>query len=209
MTQLTSAQVNWDLLLDTRLLHLTGITPALSPACRAVVAEAVARAVQARIPISFDVNYRQKLWEAETAAAALAPLVQQADIIFCGRSDAQRLFGCIGEAENALRQLAEQMATRAAQVVVMSVGSAGVLAWRNGEILQVDALPVTIVDRLGAGDALAAGVLHGWLDGDLPRGLATGAVTAALALAQHGDMVVTTPQEVESLLANAAGMIVR
>jgi 2-dehydro-3-deoxygluconokinase len=84
-----------------------------------------------------------------------------------------------------------------------------VLAWRNGEILQVDALPVTIVDRLGAGDALAAGVLHGWLDGDLPRGLATGAVTAALALAQHGDMVVTTPQEVESLLANAAGMIVR
>jgi 2-dehydro-3-deoxygluconokinase len=209
MTEWQGEQVNWARLLDTRLLHLTGITPALSPSCRAVVLEAVERAVGAGVPVSFDVNYRQKLWDEQTAAATLAPLLRQADVIFCGRGDSRRLFGCTGEAADALRQLAEQFTTRTAQVVVMSVGSAGALAWRDGEVLQVDAVPVTIVDRLGAGDALAAGVLHGWLDGDLARGLRTGTVLAALALSQHGDMVVTTPEELESLLSAPAGVIVR
>jgi 2-dehydro-3-deoxygluconokinase len=209
MTEWRSEQVNWELLLDTRLLHLTGITPALSPSCRAIVVEAVARAAAAGVPISFDVNYRQKLWDEQTAAATLAPLLREAAVIFCGRSDAQRLFGCTGEAQEGLRGLAAQFAMRPGQVVVMSAGSAGVLAWRDGEILQVDAVPVTIIDRLGAGDALAAGVLHGWLDGDLLAGLRTGVVTAALALAQHGDMVITTPQEVTGLLAAASDMIVR
>lgn len=91
----------------------------------------------------------------------------------------------------------------------MSIGSAGALAWHKGEMLRVDAVPTVIVDRLGAGDALAAGVLHGWLDGDLAHGLRTGVLLAALALAQHGDMVVTTPEEVAALLGAAAGIIVR
>jgi 2-dehydro-3-deoxygluconokinase len=71
-------------------------------------------------------------------------------------------------------------------------------------VLQVDAVPVAIIDRLGAGDALAAGVIDGWLDGDLHRGLRTGVLLAGMALAQHGDMVVTTAEEVASLL-NAGG----
>ena len=90
----------------------------------------------------------------------------------------------------------------------MSVGTAGALAWHGGQVLQVDAVPVAIVDRLGAGDALAAGVLHGWLDGDLDRGLRTGVLLAGLALAQNGDMVVTTRREVESLLSAAAGSVI-
>lgn len=209
MAGLTLAEVNWEELLNTRLLHLTGITPALSPSCHAIVVAAVERARQAGVPISFDVNYRQKLWDAESAAAALAPLLRQADVVFCGYGDAQRLFGCTGDPASALRQLAEGTLTAGAQAVVMSVGSQGALAWRKGALLQVDAAPVVVVDRLGAGDALAAGVLHGWLDGDLLRGLRTGVVLAALALSQHGDMVITTPQEVASLLASAAGTIVR
>ena len=209
MTAFSNDQVDWERLLSTRLLHLTGITPALSPSCHAVVVEAMQRARQAGVSISFDVNYRQKLWDAETAAATLAPLVRQADIVFCGHGDAQRLFGCTGDASAALCQLAEQPLTSGAQIVVMSIGSAGALCWRNGQLLQVDAVPAVIVDRLGAGDALAAGVLDGWLDGDLARGLATGVLLAALALAQHGDMVVTTRHEVLSLLNTTAAMIVR
>jgi len=209
MAEFRSEQVDWLRLLDTRLLHLTGITPALSPSCRAVVETAVERARAAGVAISFDVNFRQKLWDAETAAAALAPLLRQSTVVFCGHGDAQRLFGCAGDPTAALRQLAEQPLTAGAQVVVMSIGAAGALAWHKGEVLHVDAVPTAIVDRLGAGDALAAGVLHGWLDGDLPRGLRVGVVLAALALAQHGDMVLTTPEEVAALLESAGGMIVR
>lgn len=207
LTRMTGEQVAWDRLLDTRLLHLTGITPALSPACHKIVEEAVRRAGAAGAPVSFDVNYRQKLWDAETAARTLTPLLRQSAIVFCGHADSQRLFGCGSEPSAAVVQLAEQI--ERAQVVVMSAGAAGAYAWHAGRVLHVDALPVTIIDRLGAGDALAAGVLHGWLDGDLPRGLRTGVVLAALALTQHGDTVVTTAQEVKSLLANTTDTIVR
>ena len=206
-TQLTPATVAWDTLLASRLLHLTGITPALSAGCRSIVGEAVRRAKDAGLAVSFDVNYRQKLWSAAEATAALTPLLHQVDLLFCGHGDAQRIFHCAGDPPSALRQLAEQTS---AQVVVMSVGAAGALAWRGGEVLQVDAVPVAIVDRLGAGDALAAGVIDGWLDGDLARGLRTGVLLAGMALAQHGDIVITTRQEVESLLAAArSSMIVR
>jgi 2-dehydro-3-deoxygluconokinase len=204
-TQMSATSVKWEELLDTRLLHLTGITPALSAGCKTAVAEAVARAKEARVPVSFDVNYRQKLWTVTEAAEVLTPLVQQADLLFCGHGDAQRLFGCPPDPAAALRALSEQSG---AQVVVMSVGSAGALALWEGQVHQVDAVPATIVDRLGAGDALAAGVLHGWLDGDLANGLRTGVVLAGLALAQHGDIVVTTPQEVEALLATAGGSLI-
>ncbi len=203
--QLTPATVAWDTLLAARLLHLTGITPALSAGCRSIVREAVARAKDAGLAVSFDVNYRQKLWSAAEASAALTPLLHQVDLLFCGHGDAQRIFHCAGDPPSALRQLAEQTS---AQIVVMSIGAAGALAWRGGEVLQVDAVPVVIVDRLGAGDALAAGVIDGWLEGDLERGLRTGVLLAGMALAQHGDIVVTTRQEVEALLSAAGTSII-
>jgi 2-dehydro-3-deoxygluconokinase len=203
--QLAPADVAWDTLLDARLLHLTGITPALSPGCREIVQEALTRAKASGVALSFDVNYRQKLWRAEEATAALTPILREVDILFCGHGDAQRLFHCAGDPPSALRQLAEQTS---AGVVVMSIGSAGALAWHGGQVLQVDAVPVAIVDRLGAGDALAAGVLDGWLAGDLDRGLRTGVLLAGLALAQHGDMVVTTRQEVDALLSAAGSSVI-
>ena len=199
--RLRPEQVHWAQLLDTRLLHLTGITPALSPNCQAVVSEAMVRARTAGIPISFDVNYRQKLWQPEQAAAILLPLLEGIDLLFCAHGDAVRLFGCSTAPETALRDLA---ARTQAQDVVMSMGDAGVLAWDGA---QMDQAPPSrrVVDRLGAGDALAAGVIHGWLDGDLAAGLRYGVALAALALSQHGDMVVTTPGELLQLTAAPAG----
>ena len=196
--QLGPDGVGWDALLATRLLHLTGITPALSPSCRALTAEAIARARAAHVPISFDVNYREKLWPPAEAAAALRPLIAGVDLLFCGQGDAQRVFGCTGAPQAVLGQLLE---LSGAHTVVMSIGDGGVLATAEGGVFAADAVPVSIVDRLGAGDALAAGVIDGWLDGDLAGGLRRGVVLAALALSQHGDMVVTTGSEMEALLA--------
>ena len=89
-------QVDWDYLLDTRLVHLTGITPALSPSCHALVTEVVERARAAGVAISFDINFRRKLWSEGEAAAALTPLIQGIDLLFCGQSDACQLFDCTG-----------------------------------------------------------------------------------------------------------------
>ncbi len=196
--RMTLQDLNWDDLLDTRLLHITGITPALSPACMTITQTALQRAREKGVPISFDVNYRAKLWSAETAGASLAPLIQGVDLLFCKEADARRLFGCSGTSEAVLRQLA---ATSRASAVIMTAGEDGARVWDGAQVLHEPAVPAVVVDRLGAGDALAAGIIHGWLDGDLATGLRYGVTLAALALAQHGDMVITTPAELESLVS--------
>lgn len=195
--RLQPAQVHWDLLLDTRLLHLTGITPALSANNAEIIHQAIARAHAKGIAISFDVNYRSKLWDAARAAVTLRPLIAGVDLLFCGQADAEHLFGCGGDARDRIRQLAEQSG---AQVVVMSIGDGGVLAWDGVTMHHEPAAAVQMIDRLGAGDALAAGVIHGWLAGDVAAGLRYGSILAALALSQHGDMVITTRQELDELV---------
>ncbi len=204
--RLTPDEVDWDILLDARLLHLTGITPALSPSCLELTATAVAKARAAGVPISFDINYRGKLWDECTAAAVLIDLARGCDLLFCSLADARRVFGLEAGPEMAVRKLAERLQ---ADRVVVSVGDQGVVGWENGVILRQAALPAQVIDRIGAGDALAAGVIHGWLDGDFARGLQVGAALAALAVSQHGDLVATTPEEVGKLLAAAGREIAR
>jgi 2-dehydro-3-deoxygluconokinase len=206
ITTLRPDQIDWDYLLDTRLLHLTGITPPLSPGCQAIVAEAIHRAGQKGVPVSFDVNYRSKLWPAEQAAAALLPLIQGVRLLFCSRRDAKTLFDCTGSPESVVEQLAAQ--TKAGHII-LTLAEEGVLGWDGSHFYRQPARPVQIVDRIGAGDALAAGVLHGWLAGDFAAGLDYGVTMAALALSQHGDMVVTTRQELEALAAEGRPEMVR
>ena len=212
VAQLTSDQVDWSRLLDTRLLHLTGITPALSQSCRLIVTEAMRRARAAGVPVSFDINFRARLWPEGEAASILGPLVEGAALLFCSQTDARRLFGIAGEPEQVAGALAGRFG---ADCVVVSAAAAGVIVWEVGAtgqsplLLRQPAYPVVTVDRLGAGDALAAGVIHGWLDGDLATGLRYGALLAALALTQHGDMVVTNQGELDALLAEGGGGISR
>lgn len=204
--QLEPDDMPWDLLMDTRHFHVSGITPALSPAGLAATQRALREARARGVTISFDINYRAKMWSPAQARQALLPLLPGIDLLFCGQGDADAVFGCQGPPAAALRQLA---ALAQVGAVVMSAGDSGIRAWQQGEELQQDAQPVTIVDRLGAGDAMAAGVLHGFLDGDLAGGLRYGSLLAALALTQHGDMLVATQAEIESLLRTGGGGLAR
>ncbi len=204
--RLQPEQVNWDLLLDTRLLHLTGITPAVSQSCRKVTQEAIKRAKAAGVTLSFDINYRGKLWSPAEAEATLLPMVEGIDLLFCGKGDAATVFNCTGEPEEVIHKL--QAKTRAQRLVV-SFGDTGALLWDGKEIHRAPAPQTGMIDRLGAGDALASGVLHGWLDGDLALGLRYGTMLAAMKLSQYGDMVVTTPEELASLMESAGSGIRR
>jgi len=195
-TQWDKKEIEWDLLLDTRLIHLTGITPPLSSSCREVVFEAVKRAKDRGVPVSFDVNYRQKLWPEAEAAAALLPLIQNVEILFCSQADAARLFHCTGSMQEIAQGMLELSKARHA---VVTFADQGALLWNGKEWEHEPARPTNIIDRLGAGDALAAGVIHGWLDGDLSAGLRYGVTLSALALSQYGDMVVTNKAELLAL----------
>jgi 2-dehydro-3-deoxygluconokinase len=191
-TQIEVDETNWDLLLDTRLLHLTGITPALSASCLDTVIEAIQRAKEANVPVSFDINYRQKLWSEADAAQTLLPLIQGVELLFCSQADAARLFHCTGSMQEVAQRVQE---LSKAKHVLLTFADQGALLWNGKEWQHELAHPTRIVDRLGAGDALAAGVIHGWLDRGLSAGLRYGVTLAALALTQLGDMVITNKAE--------------
>jgi 2-dehydro-3-deoxygluconokinase len=199
-------EVNWDYLLDTRLLHLTGITPALGEGCRRLVAEAIRRARAEGVTVSFDVNYRSLLWSEREAAEALRPLLRDVDLLLCGREDARRLFGFEGDAREVLGKM---RSLTGAHQLVLTLGGDGAAALDAGRLLRRKAVPVETKDRFGAGDAFAAGVIDGVLDGSLEEGLARGAALGALALSQAGDMLVAEREEMEAVLNCPWGGILR
>lgn len=190
-------QVPWEFLLDTRMLHITGITPGLSPSCLAVTAEACERAMHAGVTFSMDVNYRAKLWPPAAAAEALLPLLRKAGLVICGEADAATLFDLRGEPEHVLREL--QKLTECPSVV-LTIGERGALALADGKTLSQSAIPATVVDRIGAGDAFSAGVLCGLLEGSLETGLRYGAAMSAHKLTTFGDMLWATRAEILDLL---------
>ena len=197
--RLTVDDVDWDKLLDTSLLHLTGLTAALSPSVLEVLQEATRRAAAAGVPVSFDVNYRTHLWEPKVAAPVLRPFVEQAEIVFCRRDDVRLLLDGPEDLEGCLRRVAE---VSNASSIVTSCGPEGAMALIDGEIRTEAALPVTILDRLGAGDGLAAGFIHSWLRGNKDDALKYGVAVAALALSQYGEQIITSNDELESLLSD-------
>jgi 2-dehydro-3-deoxygluconokinase len=195
-TNLSAQEIDWDYLTDTRILHLSGLTVPLSPHLTEIVAEAIRLSKSRSIQVSFDVNYRRRIWSPEQARDILQPIIEQVDILFCGRTDAFSVFGVEGDPEMIARRLGE---LSGAQYIITSLSADGLIGWDRDQLLRQPACKVQVIDRIGAGDAMVAGVLHGLLQGDFAAGLRYGAVTAGLALSQYGDQVVTTREEVEEL----------
>ena len=196
ITLLQPGDIDWDVIMNSRLIHLTGITPALSDSCCEIIAEALRVAKLRRIPVSFDINYRQKLWSETKARDTLLTMMQNVEILFCSQLDAMRIFGCKWEVQDVANSMLELSHARN---VVITLGGHGAMLWDGKTWHFEPARPTKVFDRLGAGDALAAGVIHGWLDGSINEGLRYGMILAALALSQFGDMVVTTKAELVAL----------
>ncbi|RYE04340.1 MAG: sugar kinase [Sphingomonadales bacterium] len=192
----TRAANSWDwdrALAGATRLHLSGITPALG-ANSAAAAIAAAEAAAARgVPVSFDGNYRAKLWEAwdSDPKAVLTALIGHADILFGNHRDISLLLGKTfsGDGSDRRREAAEAafaafpklqvIASTARHVVdADSHRVAARVDLRNGGHQTDEVTIAGIVDRIGAGDAFAAGVLHGLSQG----GDAVAAANAGLAL---------------------------
>ncbi|MFG3248676.1 sugar kinase [Streptomyces sp. NPDC048187] len=165
------------------LLHLTGVTPALSPSCRALVERALHTPPARRAhTVSFDVNHRPALWPPDTAPSVLRDLADRADIVFVGLDEAQELWGeHLTEAD--VRRLLS-----GPRVLVVKDGGRGATAFTERAVCTVPALATEVVEPVGAGDAFAAGFLAGlWSGTDLTRALRLGHLTAASALKVVGD----------------------
>jgi 2-dehydro-3-deoxygluconokinase len=201
VAQLDPQRVDAGVVRAARAIQMTGITPALSPSCAAICAALADAASAASVPLIFDVNYRARLWTPEQARAGLAPLLRQTTLLFCGAGDAATIWGLVGEPEHVARKLLD---LSAAQLVVLTLAEAGALAVaRGGGSWRQPAVPVTVVDPVGAGDAFAAGFLHCWLDtpSDVVGALRSGAALAALKITMPGDLALITAEELDEALA--------
>ncbi len=201
------------------LLHLSGITPALGPkSARAALAAAEA-AQAAGVPVSFDGNYRAQLWDAwdSDPRGVLNELVGSATVLFGNHRDISLLLGrdFSGEGAERRREAAEAafaafpslelIASTARHVVDADHHRIAARVDLRGAEHQTAQVDVTgIVDRIGTGDAFAAGVLDQWLRGGDVRAMAeTAQALAALKHSLPGDMPIFSRADVEAFLGGA------
>jgi 2-dehydro-3-deoxygluconokinase len=181
------------------IVHVTGITPALSDSARAAVFQAVETARSAGVPVSVDVNYRAKLWSRFDAAPVLRDLVSRADLVFAGPAEAALFVDATAPLDG--------LAALGPSEVIVKDGPKGCTALIDGERFALPALPVQVVDPVGAGDAFVAGYLTERLAGLAPQARLRTAIAA-------GAFSVTVPGDCEGLprraeLASASDDITR
>ncbi len=162
-SQLSVAHLNTDYALRARHVHTTGITPALSPAARELVAHAMLTLRAAGRSVSFDPNLRPSLWpDTATMRDTLNDLARHADWVLPGIAEGQLLTG-----QNTPADIAAWYLDRGAKAVVIKQGAEGAyFRTASGEHGQVPGVPVpVVVDTVGAGDAFAVGIISAQLEG--------------------------------------------
>jgi len=171
---------------EVRVVHLSGITPALSPGCAALVDAAVQRVDGSRAVLSFDVNYRPALWGVAEASTALAAIAARAGIVFVGLDEARTLWGTDTPAQ--VREMLPDP-----PILVVKDGDVGATEYAGTRETFVPAIPTEVVEEVGAGDAFAGGYLHAYLIGAGSEDrLRAGHERAVLVLGSTGDFLPET-----------------
>ena len=176
-------RIDWS---AVRTVHLSGITPALSESCRALVNTAIDAAHANGVTVSFDVNLRSSLWSSDDeAAVVLLDIARRSDVVLVGRDEAEMLWGpATADDVRALFPATAHLVVKDADVEAVEFSEAG-------RIVE-PAHRIEVVEPVGAGDAFAAGWLSGLLLGeDSAARLRGGHSRAASALASTKDVPMT------------------
>jgi 2-dehydro-3-deoxygluconokinase len=182
-SRIAPADVEQQLIAHASLLHVTGITAALSEQAAETLRYAIGAARAAGVRVSFDLNYRSNLWSPEGAGNFYRSIIPLADIVFAGDDEAAI---AVGDAEP--QELARRLAALGPKQAVIKLGPHGALALVDGEFYREQAVPVDAVDTVGAGDAFVAGYLAEFVGGNSPASrLRTAAATGAFACLVPGD----------------------
>ncbi|MES9604838.1 PfkB family carbohydrate kinase [Actinomadura sp. NPDC000929] len=182
-SRLRPSDVPHDLIRAARVLHVTGITAAISDTARQALDDAVETARNAGVPVSLDLNYRSALWTPAEAGERLHPLVKRADLVFATEQEA-RLVVSGGDPA----ALATALAALGPRDVLVKRGAAGAVAFCEGRLHVQPAHRVPVVDPVGAGDAFAAGYLAEFVRGlPVAARLATATAAGAYAVTVRGD----------------------
>jgi 2-dehydro-3-deoxygluconokinase len=229
MSRVQPGAIDWSrALAGARWFHTSGITPALGDSAAAATAEALAAAKAGGLTVSYDLNYRGKLWSPERARHIQEPLMRHVDVLITTEEDTRVVFGIGGgraddtyttvDADSygrVARALHERFGFKAVAVtlrenprVLLNTWSA--IVYAGGATFQAPRYEVEIVDRIGAGDAFSAGLIYGALrTGDWDAAVRYGTALSALKHSTPGDFSASTREEVEQLLKGASLRVAR
>jgi 2-dehydro-3-deoxygluconokinase len=209
-------EVDWKRILSkAKLFHVSGITPALSASAAETTAVAMKAAKEAGCLVSYDLNYRKKLWSPAEAKSCQAPLMKLVDILTTTEEDTGVVFGI---REDSYQKVAESLASAFGIKAVAITLREDLSVWKNnwtaiayadGKIYSDRTYTVEIVDRVGAGDSFTAGFIYGYLTGNAGKGVKYGNALAALKHTMPGDFNWSTLDEVEAQIKGAGLRISR
>jgi 2-dehydro-3-deoxygluconokinase len=183
-SRLNAVDIDPDLIRQATLLHVTGITPALSESAAEATFEAIRIAKDAGVTVSFDLNFRGKLWTKEQAGEVYRRIIADADLVFAGDDEAAI---AVGAAETPI-ELAHRIVDLGAGEAIVKLGAKGAVALAGGVEHSRDAIKITAVDTVGAGDGFVAGYLAEYLLGeDVETRLTTAVTVGAYACLSSGD----------------------
>ncbi len=215
--QLRPDEIDWDAVLTGKdWFHFSGTAPALGCEVVEVLTAALAAARRLGVAVSCDCNYRSKLWCKEDAGRALASLLPQCNVVVCGKDDPEGLFGLAPHRRGLSRPEREKHTAELLRqhfdldcvaMTFRQASSASLNGW-SALLCQADGCcrsqhyKIQIVDRVGGGDAFAAGLIFALLS-DYPPQRAIDFATAAACLKHSvpGDFNLVSREEVEQLLA--------
>ena len=223
ISRIAPGAVDWSsVFAGARWFHVSGITPALSESAARVTGEALAAAKRAGLTVSYDLNYRSKLWDAKKARSVQEPLMQHVDVLITTEEDTRVVFGIGAETADdyqrvdaeTYQRIAAELAKRfdlAAVAVTLRenprvlLNSWSAIVVAGGAAHCAPRYEVEVIDRIGAGDAFSAGLIVSRLENrswdDAVR------FATALSALKHsipGDFCLATRGEVEELLRGAS-----
>ena len=222
ISSLDPSALDWDALLDgATAFHTTGITLALSDNAAKAAADGMKAAKAKGLTVSFDPNYRAKLWSEEKASAVLTPLMDYVTLLFAAPGDAKKLFGVTPSTQAEGIESATEVAIKlsekfpSAQTVAMQLRSSESasgggwtgLVYRSGETAIARSYTLdNTVDRIGTGDAFAAGLLFRLLSGGtLQEAVEMATAAGCLKHLVNGDFLLASLAEVEELAGGGHG----
>ena len=224
-------EINWEKVFEgAKWFHTSGITPALSDSAAAVTLEALKAAKRAGATVSYDLNYRGKLWTPDKAQAIQEPMMEYVDVLMTTEEDTKVVFKITasGDADDksfaqvssetykdVARRLQEKFKFKAVAITLRE----NPLVWRNtwtavayadGRYFDDVKYELEIVDRLGGGDSFSAGFIYGCLTKkSYADAVRYGNAFSALKHSIPGDFNWATLQEVENLLKGASLRVAR
>jgi len=204
ISQVKPGDFNWDdILKGANFFHTTGITLAISQSCCEATKEAIGFAKAKGIPISFDLNFRAKLWSPKDAREICSQVLPQVDILFTTSDDLEIVFGLTGNPGKVAQEISQLFNLKLVVITIREAptvlrGTWHSLAYSNGKVYETAPIELELIDRIGSGDAFNAGFLYRYLKGGtIEESLAYGDAMSALKHSISGDVCWVTLQEVE------------